>query len=197
MKESSLTYGEVDFISLGEIFYTIEERYGGLPQGGIFYDLGSGTGKGLLSAALLGSFSECRGIEILNSLHKIAENLIEEYNNKFTQYVLNSSDLWTIIPTIKSIHGDICQIDWTDANFLFVNSTCFGEDMMTAISNVEVSVGTIAVSLTRPLFANTWAQLEVVKKKMSWGEATVYIQKKIDPEEQQRLFNEFGKALGS
>lgn len=65
MTQSTLTYGEVDFISLGEIFYTIRERYGGIPSGGVFYDLGHGTGKGVLAAALLHNFDSVRGIEIL------------------------------------------------------------------------------------------------------------------------------------
>ena len=42
----SLTYGEVEFITIYECFQSIEENYGGMPATGIFYDLGSGTGKG-------------------------------------------------------------------------------------------------------------------------------------------------------
>jgi Histone methylation protein DOT1 len=197
MRESSLTYGEIDFVSIGEIFYTIQERYGDLPQGGIFYDLGSGIGKAILAAALLGNFSECRGIEILSGLHEIALKLIDEYNNNFTGHVLKNSDLWTVMPRLRSIKGDVCQDDWSDAAFIFVNSTCFSEEMMAFISGVPVPVGTFAVSLTRPLHATSWAQLETVVKKMSWGEATIYIQRKVSPEEQQKAMYEFGKALDS
>ena len=111
MRESHLTYGEIEFLSLGEIFYTIQERYGGLPQGGIFYDLGSGTGKGILAAALLGSFSDCCGIEILNSLYEISLQLIEEYDNEITQHVIQNANLWTTFPKLRSIRGDICEIN--------------------------------------------------------------------------------------
>lgn len=45
-EDYTLTYGEVgetqsDFISLGETFATIKALYGGIPEGGVFYDLGS------------------------------------------------------------------------------------------------------------------------------------------------------------
>ena len=197
IKESSLTYGEIEFQALGEIFYTIQERYGGLPSGGAFYDLGSGTGKALLAAALLGNFSECIGIEILSGLHKISISLIEEYDDEITQHVLQNSSLWITIPKIRSILGDICQEDWKSAAFIFVNSTCFSDEMVEFVSDVEVPVGTLAVSLTRALSARTWVSLETVRKRMSWGEATVYIQRKADPEEQKRLLLEFGKGLDS
>ena len=194
LKDPSLTYGEIEFQALGEIFYTIQWRYGGLPSGGIFYDLGSGTGKALLAAALLGTFSECIGIELLSSLHKISLSLIEEYNDEITQHVLHNTNLWITIPKLRNIHGDIFQVDWKNAAFIFVNSTCFNEEMVELISEVEVPVGTLAVSLTRPLTARTWVGLETVRKRMSWGEATVYIQRKADPEEQKRLLLELGKG---
>ncbi|OMJ96226.1 hypothetical protein SteCoe_186 [Stentor coeruleus] len=197
MRVQSLTYGEIEFRSFAELFYTIESRYGGLPQGGIFYDLGSGSGKGILAAALLGNFQECKGIEILDSLHNLCEKLISEYEDKFTQFVISNHDMWTVIPKLKSIKGDIMKVDWTDARMIFVNSTCFDEEMIMEISEIPVAVGTFAISLTKALSANSWVQLETVRRKMSWGHATVYIQRKVDPEEQKKLMIEFGRALDS
>ena len=42
----SLTYGEVEFITMADCFKAIDETYGGMPATGKFIDLGSGTGKG-------------------------------------------------------------------------------------------------------------------------------------------------------
>lgn len=195
-RESSLTYGEIEFKSFGEIFFTIKNRYN-LPEGGVFYDLGSGVGKALVAAALLGSFSECIGIEILDGLHSVSQKLVEEYNEKFTSYILANSDLFTILPPLTSVKGDIFKYDWTNASVIFVNSTCFSDEMVRNISDVPVKPGTLAISLTNSLSATTWIQLEVVVKRMSWGDATIYIQRKIDPVEQERLMKEFGKALDS
>lgn len=196
-RDPSLTYGEIEFQSFAEILLTIQARYGGLPEGGIFYDLGSGTGKALIAAALLSNFSECRGIEILPSLHSLGLKLTEAYSEKFIKFVLSNSDLWTITPRLINIKGNILEEDFSEADLIFVNSTCFSDEMVSEISEKPTKVGTISVSLTKPLSAKNWAQLEVVRKKMSWGEATVYIQRRVDVEEQQRLRAEFGRALDS
>ena len=66
------TYGELEFASFAETFYNIENNYGGIPEG-TFYDLGSGTGKGCLAAALLHpSFEECIGLELLGGLYDVS-----------------------------------------------------------------------------------------------------------------------------
>jgi SAM-dependent methyltransferase len=195
-KDPSLTYGEIEFKPFGEIFFTLKNRYN-LGEGGLFYDLGSGVGKALVAAALLGSFSECIGIEILPSLHDLSVQLVEDYNTNFTSQILANPDLFTVLPPVKSILGDILKVDWSQADLVFVNSTCFSDEMVMSISEKPVRIGTLAISLTRPLSATTWTQLEVVRKMMSWGEATVYIQVKHDPAEQERLLKEFGKALDS
>ena len=195
-KEPSYTYGEIDFHSFGEIFYTIRNRYN-LPEGGIFYDLGSGVGKALVAASLLGSFSECIGIEILKPLFDLSLKLVEVYNESFTSHILANPDLFTILPPIKSVLGDILKYDWTNASLIFVNSTCFSDEMVREVSEAQVQVGTLAISLTKPLSATSWTQLEVARKAMSWGEATIYIQRKTNPEEIEKLMKEFGKALDS
>ena len=66
------TYGEIEFKSFAETFYNIENNYGGFPFGN-FYDLGSGTGKGCLAAALLNpSFDNCIGVELLEGLYNVS-----------------------------------------------------------------------------------------------------------------------------
>ena len=44
-EDNTLVYGEIEFEGLHDIFESISKYYGGIPQGGVFYDLGSGTGK--------------------------------------------------------------------------------------------------------------------------------------------------------
>ena len=64
--EGSFTYGEIDFLSFAEIFMIVAKKYApcNLWEGGVFYDLGSGSGKACLAAALLWPFDVCRGIEL-------------------------------------------------------------------------------------------------------------------------------------
>lgn len=102
--DASLVYGEISWPSFAETLRSL-----GLPQGGTFVDLGSGSGqrsamtragpslrrllsmlsnnalatqhvpalcfagKPVIAAALLGQFDELIGIELLRSLHAIAE----------------------------------------------------------------------------------------------------------------------------
>lgn len=76
LKKTTLVYGEITFRSYAIAFEKIKNKYGGLQNpGGVFYDLGSGTGKPVLSAALLHDFDQVKGIELLESLHNIALEL--------------------------------------------------------------------------------------------------------------------------
>ncbi|CAG9323579.1 unnamed protein product [Blepharisma stoltei] len=176
--ESTLTYGEVEFISMGEVFETIKARYGGIPEGGCFYDLGSGTGKGVLTAALLHSFNQCKGIEILQGLYQISSQIKEKYDLEFLHFVQENPDLWTKAPEITFYCGDFFENNLSDASFIFANSTCFSMDMMRRIGSFPFKPGTIGVTFTKSLPAESWEILESIKKNMSWGEATVYIHRK-------------------
>ena len=178
VSDATLTYGEVDFVSIGEVFETIRHRYGGIPEGGVFYDLGSGTGKGVVAAALLHNFDECRGIEILDSLSQISLSMQEKYEMVFPQAVADNPDLWSRKPSLNFVASDFFSCDWTDASFIFANSTCFDHDMMRRIAQVQVKPGTLGISFTKNFSEQDWTILESVKKNMSWGEATVYIQRK-------------------
>lgn len=51
-------------------------------RGGIFYDLGSGTGKGVIAAAIAHEFATCVGVEILEGLFVLSQDLLAAYNNK-------------------------------------------------------------------------------------------------------------------
>jgi hypothetical protein len=57
-------------------FSIIKKKFNLLQEpGGIFYDLGSGAGKGVIAASLLHPFDRCTGIEFLESLHKMSLEL--------------------------------------------------------------------------------------------------------------------------
>ena len=50
--------------------------------GGKFYDLGSGTGKPVIAAAILHNFDVCVGIEILEGLYSMSLDVAAAYNSK-------------------------------------------------------------------------------------------------------------------
>jgi hypothetical protein len=63
----SLIYGEVEFASFSKVLRKISPA-----PGGVFYDLGSGTGRAVFVARFLHDFKECKGIELLEGLHSVA-----------------------------------------------------------------------------------------------------------------------------
>ena len=67
-----MIYGEVDYSS----FYRVLRKINPSP-GGIFYDLGSGTGKAVFAARLTQDFSRCAGVEILQGLHTQARSVLD------------------------------------------------------------------------------------------------------------------------
>ena len=94
LRDTNLTYGEVTFETLGLIFEKIKKVYGRPMQGasgpegvlqnrgGIFYDLGSGTGKGVIGAAILHNFDVCYGIEYLEGLYSLSLDALNAYNTR-------------------------------------------------------------------------------------------------------------------
>ena len=185
--DSTLTYGEVDFVSIGEVFYTIEHRFKCLPRDGVFYDLGSGTGKGVIAAALLANFTSCRGIELLEKLYSISIGIKTKYEETFPQIQSENQDLWSSVPAVEFLNSDFFKIDWSDAAFIFANSTCFDHEMMRRIGQLQLRPGTLGISFTKTIPGDNWIVLESIKKNMSWGEATVYIQRYVSLEDIARV----------
>lgn len=73
-KEMDLTYGDVPFEALRQIIHAANPR-----PGTLFYDLGSGCGRGVIAAALIHEFDCCVGIEVLSDLHGAAVEPARRY----------------------------------------------------------------------------------------------------------------------
>jgi hypothetical protein len=94
LRDPNLVYGEITFEALGLVFEKIKKVYGrpfqgtsgplGFLQhrGGIFYDLGSGTGKAVVGAAILHNFDVCYGIEFLEGLYSLSLDALNAYNTR-------------------------------------------------------------------------------------------------------------------
>ena len=84
-----LTYGEFDFYFFAELLDRAQELYyqGNKDEnpatwnGKTFCDIGSGTGRLVMAAsALHPGWRLCRGIELLNSIHEVAEQTLAKCN---------------------------------------------------------------------------------------------------------------------
>lgn len=174
-----LTYGEMLFQTMALSIESIRDRYGGLTEGGVFYDLGSGTGKGCLGAALLHPFDQVFGVEILEKLYTSSLDLVNTYNRIMPEKQVEYPGLFPKIPPIEIIHADLFSIDFYNADVLYIASTCFTEEMMETLANLPVKQGAFAITTTKNLNTDSWEILETERREMSWAPATVFISRKL------------------
>lgn len=175
-----------DFYSFAEIMYTIQDKkYTEENEGKVYLDLGSGSGKSVIASALLCNFTKCFGIEFLKSLDDFAKGFeaelyeSKEYVVKEMKRITGNSE-WKL-PEISLVNGDFLEVDWDEADIIFVNSTCFENSLMNCIA-VKASLckkGTIMITLTKEVpDPDNWTLRDQFRRKMSWGEATVFVQTK-------------------
>lgn len=173
--EKSLIYGEVEYDS----FYRVLRKINS--PGGVFYDLGSGTGKAVFAARLTQDFTRCIGIEILQGLHRQACVVLDRYNTSLRQYLCSGQS-----QQVALYEGSFLEYDWSDGDVVFANSTCYDDDLMLSMARQAASLkpGAIFVSFTKGLESPYFEVLERKRYKMSWGPATVFIHRRLTNEGQ-------------
>jgi hypothetical protein len=188
---SSLVYGEVLFSSLARVIC----KYVPLRVGMNFYDVGSGSGRGVMLATILHEFKRCQGIEILSGLYGAAMGVRQRYIAEFAPRkdgvaagakVDVKSVGWPpelAGPEVHFHNSDFRLIDWSDADLVFANSTCFDEQLMTDLARQaeRMRAGAIIMTLTKGLQSTHFQVLESKQYPMSWGMATCITQRKILP----------------
>jgi len=148
--------------------------------GGVFYDIGSGTGKPVFAACLVHDFDRATGIEILEGLHGASVELLDRWTSDDMQMQLPASKRTDSLE-VSFLRQDFTTRDLSDATLLFANSTCFDDVLMAklAAATDKCSKGTLAITFTRRIPSPAWAVLEHTSRIMSWGGATVYLQEKV------------------
>lgn len=168
-KDKAFVYGEVS----PEAFHSIIKHTHFKPNG-TFYDLGSGTGKAVLLAYLLFPFSQVKGIELLRPLHNEAVQIEQRFKSEYE--ALQQSDKF-----IEFIHGDFLELDISDADVIFMHSTCFPdyiwEKLNPKLDNLKP--GTCIITVTRTIESSNLHHLKSKEFGMAWGRATVHFYEKI------------------
>jgi SAM-dependent methyltransferase len=173
--DTNLTYGEITGLeSLNYMFRRIRKCGGLLQVGGSFYDLGSGTGKPVIAAALLHRFSLSCGIEVVTKLYTASLRAKMEYDK------LSVSATEVIF--LEGSFLNLGEVDWTTGDVVCANSTCFSKEMMKAISTLasHMRPGAFFISLTHPLDESAGFEIiEEERLEVSWGGADFYLQRKL------------------
>jgi hypothetical protein len=101
------------------------------------------------------------------------------YDAKFPAERASNPHLFPNCPVVEFKLGSFLDVDWSDATFFFANSTCFEPDLMQQIAEKPFPVGHYAITLTKALPSEKWEELSSFRRPMSWGEATVFIQRRV------------------
>jgi len=175
LEKSSLVYGEVEFKSLSKVLWDLDTI---VPKsGGNFYDIGSGTGRGVFAALLLHDFAKCTGIEILDGLFQASNEVLKRFD-KAVRATLGERQKNT---QISFVRGSLLDVDWSDGDVVFANSTCFEEDLMDGIAKraEKLKTGAYIITLTKRLNSDRLRLIYGKQMNMSWGFATVNLHQRI------------------
>jgi len=141
------TYGEISFISFQKILRSAQSK-----AGDIFYDLGCGAGKPVAYAAFAFAFSKCVGIEQLPHVCELGKKFADEYAKgvetkrwKHTNY--------NLLPTIGIIEGSFLEVDFSEADIIYLACTTFTEELMESIAKQckKLKKGSRVITLSKPM----------------------------------------------
>jgi hypothetical protein len=168
-------YGEINFSSFATVLQIIVPY---LQRGGVFMDLGHGTGKACVAAALLYDFESVNGVEMLESLYMLSLRLKKSWMNFATKIASKKCAI-----EMNFIRGDLTKINWSHSTVLFINSTCFDAKLMEEIAMLShnLAIGSFLISHRLPICSTQWEIFEtLIDQPQTCGlMATVYIQRKI------------------
>jgi precorrin-6B methylase 2 len=176
LQEESFVYGEIDILSF---ILLLEEAN---PQTGeVFCDLGSGSGKAILTAALAFDFASTVGIERLPGLCLLAQTKISEISN--TLEALHSEegkDALKRVGSISILNQDFFDTDLSQYDVLFINATCLSQMLWSNLLNqlLQMKPGSRIIVTSHTIAYNEFECIYQGRVLMSWGMNRVAIYKK-------------------
>ena len=171
LRDVELTYSEIRFETFAIVLKKCRSKHGGLQKpGGVFYDLGSGLGKALFAALLVFEFERCTGFERLDMLHDGARELADKWDRtKDGLSFLTEGQRQT---EVDLVNDDFLSehVTLADAKVVFMNSTCYGEDMMLKIAAKceKMAPETWVITHTKRLPSVHFDVLEECRLMQSW-----------------------------
>jgi len=150
---------------------------------GHFVDLGSGTGTMMFAAALYHDFSSVTGIEILDDLFDVTNEVVRAWNALKEKLSPKKQDC-----EIQAMLGDCCYTDWSHADVVWCNATCFDSGIVDMIAkrSMDLKPGAFFVICSKSLPAEALHFFDVVDSAsivLNWGEAhvTFYKRNRVPP----------------
>lgn len=146
----------------------------------VFVDFGSGLGQGILMAASWRKWGKLIGIETIRQLHEAAEQALTRWQSLIEADPAMQA-LATPASQVELVCGDFTSHPITECDVWLANSTCFTAELLESLANTvsDMPVGTIGITLTKKLPSYKWEVVSSTFTMMSWGPATVHIQRKL------------------
>lgn len=173
-----MVYGEIPFYTLAlllDIIHTKNENKNKME--GAFYDLGSGSGKAVITAALLYPFKKARGIELLPTLYESSFDQLKRLEQLSNQMELPD---YFDSSRIQFIHGDFFEEDLSncsEGDTVFINATgFFGESKERLIEKLrEVKPECWIIITSKKLPEADFNLIDARVWPMSWGDSMIYL----------------------
>ncbi len=163
-----LLYGELPFQTWKDIIERANPR-----KDGVFFDLGSGTGRVVIASYLLGEFQKCLGVELLKGLHDKACEMKTEFEKNIKPQI----ETHVAGRELNFFRNDIFAIDLQEADFLFMNHPFKESDIFNKLEEKildELKAGSKIVTTIRSLKNPRFKNLGNQTYKFSWGDSTAY-----------------------
>lgn len=157
-------YGEIEFIPFIALLSLVNPD-----EKTIFYDLGCGTGKAVIAAAMVYPIQKSVGIELFPELYHCA---CEQRKQLAT-----TANYLTAANNIEFILADFLTVDLNPATLIFINSTGFiGDTWKTLCKRLDTlpQLETV-ITTSKPLASDVFTPIKVSKTLMSWGVVLSYI----------------------
>lgn len=178
MFDECYAYGELDPETFTTIFTKVTKTFGECDKP-IFYDLGCGVGNLVYTAAYIGHFVKCGGIEALDPLLQRGAKRISRFEKYKDLYPESTRDC-----VIDFTYDDFIERDfWVEATFILLHWTAFDGDKLARISAQleKCREGTMVVAVTHPVPSTDFDILVKDQCQTSWGSAAFYVMEKITP----------------
>ncbi len=162
--DSSTTYGEILPQSFHEVLSAVSPR-----EGEIFYDLGSGTGKATLMAALTFPFSRSVGIELLPGLGDAARQVQSQFDTQVRPQLPPEYQQ----RRIDFIDGDFLQADLSTADVVFAHGTCYPHELIGQLGHklAELRPGARVILVGHTFDTPELGFLRMMMMRADWGTA--------------------------
>jgi len=173
-EDRALVYGEIDPRGFGELLDRV-----GVAPGECFWDVGSGTGKPVLLAAMLFPFARSCGVEVLATLHAEAELRLERYRREVLPQLPEEKRR----QELRFLLGRYESVDLAGADVLFSHCTTFDDGGLATLAAAcaRLKPGSRIITVGQPLIHSALEPALDAPVPMEWGESICHVYRVVSP----------------